>query len=441
MKNKILVIGSGAREHAIVRALDRSPQEKEIYCLASNMNPGIAEHCDEILIGNFNNPEFVVSYAKEVGATLSIIGPENPLANGVADALWEAGVKVVGPKKDLAQLETSKAFTRDLLKEYDIPGGPQYETFNSMNGVADFLNILGENYVVKYDGLAGGKGVKVSGDHLHSHEEALAYCQELVEGGGKFVIEEKFIGEEFSLMSFCDGDTLKHMPVVQDHKRAYEGDTGPNTGGMGTYSDANHSLPFMADDDITQAHNINIQTAMAVKDKFGEGYKGILYGGFMATATGVKLIEYNARFGDPEAMNVLSLLEADFIDICNGIADGTLDKVDVRFQNKATVCKYAVPEGYPDNPIKGKSVDVSQIENPDGLFYASVDFKGASLVEAGSRTIAVVGIADTISKAEIIAEKEVSSISGPLFHRNDIGTDKLIQKRINHMKEIKCESI
>ena len=441
MKNKILVIGSGAREHAIVRALDRSPQEKEIYCLASNMNPGIAEHCDEILIGNFNNPEFVVSYAKEVGATLAIIGPENPLANGVADALWEAGVKVVGPKKDLAQLETSKAFTRDLLKEYDIPGGPQYETFNSMNGVADFLNILGKNYVVKYDGLAGGKGVKVSGDHLHSHEEALAYCQELVEGGGKFVIEEKFIGEEFSLMSFCDGDTLKHMPVVQDHKRAYEGDTGPNTGGMGTYSDANHSLPFMADDDITQAHNINIQTAMAVKDKFGEGYKGILYGGFMATATGVKLIEYNARFGDPEAMNVLSLLEADFIDICNGIADGTLDKVDVRFQNKATVCKYAVPDGYPDNPIKGKSVDVSQIENPDGLFYASVDFKGASLVEVGSRTVAVVGIADTISKAEIIAEKEVSSISGPLFHRNDIGTDKLIQKRINHMKEIKCESI
>ena len=441
MRNKILVIGSGAREHAIVRALDRSPQEKEIYCLASNMNPGIAEHCDEILIGNFNNPEFVVSYAKEVGATLAIIGPENPLANGVADALWEAGVKVVGPKKDLAQLETSKAFTRDLLKEYDIPGGPQYETFNSMNGVADFLNILGENYVVKYDGLAGGKGVKVSGDHLHSHEEALAYCQELVEGGGKFVIEEKFIGEEFSLMSFCDGDTLKHMPVVQDHKRAYEGDTGPNTGGMGTYSDANHSLPFMADDDITQAHNINIQTAMAVKDKFGEGYKGILYGGFMATATGVKLIEYNARFGDPEAMNVLSLLEADFIDICNGIADGALDKVDVRFQNKATVCKYAVPEGYPDNPIKGKSVDVSQIENPDGLFYASVDFKGASLVEVGSRTVAVVGIADTISKAEIIAEKEVSSISGPLFHRNDIGTDKLIQKRINHMKEIKCESI
>jgi phosphoribosylamine--glycine ligase len=405
------------------------------------MNPGIAELCDEILIGNFNDSEFVVNYAKEVDATLAIIGPENPLANGVADALWEAGVKVVGPKKDLAQLETSKAFTRDLLKEYDIPGGPKYQTFNSINGVADFLNILGENYVVKYDGLAGGKGVKVSGDHLHSHEEALAYCQELVDKNGEFVIEEKFIGEEFSLMSFCDGNTLKHMPAVQDHKRAYEGDTGPNTGGMGTYSDANHSLPFLSDDDIMEAYEINIKTAKAVKDKFGEGYKGILYGGFMATSTGIKLIEYNARFGDPEAMNILSLLESDFIDICNGIADGNLKNIDVQFANKATVCKYAVPEGYPGNPVKGEPIDISKIVNPDGLFYASVDIQNGQLVEAGSRTVAVVGIADTISDAEKIAEKEVSSIGGPLFHRKDIGTDSVIQKRIDHMNQLKRESV
>ena len=437
MAKKILVIGSGAREHAIVRALDRSPQEKEIYCLASNMNPGIAELCDEILIGNFNDPNFVTSYATETGTILAIIGPENPLASGVADALWEAGVKVVGPKKDLAQLETSKAFARDLLNEYDIPGGPKYQTFNSMGGVAEFLYELGENYVVKYDGLAGGKGVKVSGEHLHSHGEALAYCQELVEKNGAFVVEGKFIGEEFSLMSFCDGDTLKHMPAVQDHKRAYEGDTGPNTGGMGTYSDANHSLPFLSDEEISQAHEINIKTAKAVNDKFGEGYKGILYGGFMATANGVKLIEYNARFGDPEAMNVLSLLESDFIEICNGIADGTLDKMDVQFSKKATVCKYAVPEGYPNNPVKGEPIDISGISNPDGLFYASVDFKGANLVESGSRTIAVVGIADTISEAEIIAEKEISSIVGPLFHRKDIGTGAAIQKRIIHMNSIR----
>ena len=306
-----------------------------------------------------------------------------------------------------------------------------------MGGVAEFLNELGENYVVKYDGLAGGKGVKVSGEHLHSHGEALAYCKELVDKNGEFVIEGKFIGEEFSLMSFCDGDTLKHMPAVQDHKRAYEGDTGPNTGGMGTYSDANHSLPFLSDEEISQAHEINIKTARAVNDKFVEGYKGILYGGFMATTNGVKLIEYNARFGDPEAMNVLSLLESDFIEICNGIAGGTLDKMDVQFSKKATVCKYAVPEGYPNNPVKGEPIDISGISNPDGLFYASVDFKGTSLVESGSRTIAVVGIADTISEAEKIAEKEVSSIAGPLFHRTDIGTDDVIQKRIDHMKSLR----
>ena len=437
MVNKILVIGSGAREHAIVRALDRSHQEKEIFCLASNMNPGIAALCDELLIGNFNDPDFVVNYTNEIGATLAIIGPENPLENGVADALWSVKVKVVGPKKDLAKLETSKAFTRDLLREYNIPGGPQYQTFNSLAGVTEFLNVLGENYVVKYDGLAGGKGVKVSGEHLHSHDEALAYCQELTDKGDEFVIEEKFIGEEFSLMSFCDGDTLKHMPAVQDHKRAYEGDTGPNTGGMGTYSDANHSLPFLTENDIVEAHQINTQTAKAVKDKFGEGYQGILYGGFMATASGVKLIEYNARFGDPEAMNVLSLLDSDFIEICNGITDGTLKNVDVKFQNKATVCKYAVPEGYPNSPVKNEQINVSKIENPDGIFYASVDIQNGKLVEAGSRTVAVVGVANSISNAENIAEKEVSAIAGPLFHRSDIGTDMVIQKRINHMKSIR----
>ena len=437
MVNKILVIGSGAREHAIVRALDRSHTEKEIFCLAANMNPGIAELCNELLIGNFNDSELVVSYANQIGATLAIIGPENPLAKGIADVLWANDIKVVGPKRNLAQLETSKAFTRNLLREYKIPGGPQYQTFNSLSGVTEFLKVLGENYVVKYDGLAGGKGVRVSGEHLHSHSEALAYCQELTDKDSEFVIEEKFIGEEFSLMSFCDGDTLKHMPAVQDHKRAYEGDTGPNTGGMGTYSDANHSLPFLTEDDIAEAHQINIQTAKAVKDKFGEGYQGILYGGFMATESGVKLIEYNARFGDPEAMNVLSLLESDFIEICNSIVGGTLKNVDIKFQNKATVCKYAVPEGYPYNPVKDEQIDISKIKNPDGLFYASVDIQNGKLVEAGSRTVAVVGMANSISNAEKIAEKEMSVIAGPLFHRSDIGTDMVIQKRINHMKAIR----
>ena len=430
----ILVIGSGAREHAIVRAVEQSPKNKKIFCLGSNVNPGIAELCSDFTVANINHTQTITDYAEKKAADLAIIGPENPLAIGVADALWDVGVKVVGPMKDLAQIETSKAFARDLLTDYNIPGNPKYKTFSSLGGVTEFLNELGENYVVKFDGLAGGKGVKVSGDHLHSHDDAKVYCQELVEKGGIFVIEEKLIGQEFSLMSFCDGETLKHMPAVQDHKRAYDGDTGPNTGGMGTYSDGDHSLPFLTKNDINQAHEINIATAKALKNKFGYGYKGVLYGGFIATADGVKLIEYNARFGDPEAMNVLSLLESDFIEICNGITDGRLNQVDVRFKNKATVCKYAVPEGYPDNPVKGEAIDLSNIDNPDTLFYASVDIHNGQLIEAGSRTVAVVGIAETISAAEQIAEKEVSTVGGPLFHRADIGTDVLVQQRVEQME-------
>ena len=433
----ILLIGSGAREHAIARALERSPKKKRINCLASSVNPGLIKLCSEIKIGNINDPKSVSRYAKERSIRLAIIGPENPLACGVADALWDEGVKVAGPKKELAQIETSKSFTRDLLVEYKIPGCPNYRTFSSMNGVVSFLNELGENYVVKYDGLAGGKGVRVAGDHLHSQDDALSYCQELVSRGDEFVIEEKLIGQEFSLMSFCDGNTLKHMPVVQDHKRAYEGDTGPNTGGMGTYSDTNHSLPFLNDNDIAKARDINTSTVRALKDKFGAGYKGVLYGGFIATAKGIKLIEYNARFGDPEAMNVLPLLDSDFVEICNGVARGTLENVDVKFQHKATVCKYAVPEGYPDSPTKGSPIDVSSIENPDSLFYASVDIQNGQLVEAGSRTVAIVGMADSISEAEIIAEKEILSVTGPLFHRTDIGTDKVVQKRVDHMNSLR----
>ena len=429
----ILLVGSGAREHAIAHALNNSPQEKNIFCLASNMNPGISELCTEIKIDDINDPKLVSSYALKIGAAIAIVGPENPLAMGVADALWAMGTKVVGPKKNLAQIETSKSFARDLLTEYDIPACPEYRTFSSMDGVLPFLQDLGEHYVVKYDGLAGGKGVKVAGDHLRSHNEATEYCQSLVDRGGKFIIEEKLNGQEFSLMSFCDGNSLKHMPAVQDHKRAYEGDIGPNTGGMGTYSDANHSLPFLNEEDINMAHSINVSTAKALKDKFGEGYKGVLYGGFISTANGVKLIEYNARLGDPEAMNVLPLLDSCFIDICNGIVDGNLSHVDVQFKAKATVCKYAVPQGYPDNPIRGIPIEISDVQNPEQLFYASVDIKDGQLILAGSRAVAAVGIADNISSAEEIAEKNISAIKGPVFHRTDIGTNKLIQNKLDHM--------
>ena len=401
------------------------------------MNPGIAELCDEIIVDDINNPQTAGRYAKEINATLAIVGPENPLANGVSDILWDLGIPTIGPKKNLAQIEVSKSFTRNLQKTYQISGSPIYRHFKSMEGVSGFLKKLGDNYVVKYDGLAGGKGVKVSGDHLKNHHAAIEYCDNLIQKGSTFLIEEKFIGEEFSLMSFCDGTNIKHMPAVQDHKRAYDGDLGPNTGGMGSYSDQNHSLPFLKDSDIKEAQSINRETLKALKEHFKEDYKGILYGGFMATANGIKLIEYNARFGDPEAMNVLSILKTDFVEICEHIINGTLDKIDIQFENKATVCKYAVPEGYPDKPIKNKPVDVSKVKNPDLLFYASVDIKDGLLVESGSRTIAAVGISNSIFSAEKIAEESISCVEGPLFHRIDIGTPLLIEKRKNNMDSLR----
>ena len=227
------------------------------------------------------------------------------------------------------------------------------------------------------------------------------------------------------------------MPAVQDHKRAYEGDKGPNTGGMGTYSSGDHSLPFLKEKDIQEAHMINQATVRALKNEFNDGYKGVLYGGFMATADGVKLIEYNARFGDPEAMNVLSILETDFVEICKAITRETLDQIEVKFKKKATVCKYTVPEGYPDNPIKGKPIDVSKVKNTDNLFFASVDIQNGNLVEAGSRTAAIIGIDNTIESAEKIAEEEISKIRGPLFHRKDIGTKDVIQSRVKQMRALR----
>jgi len=436
MKN-ILIIGSGAREHAIAKAFARSSHALRLFCLGTNLNPGIRDLCAELVVGSITDPLAVQSFARQHSINLAIIGPEAALAAGVSDALWKINIPCIGPVKILAQIETSKAFTRQLLTKHKIIASPSFKVFSSLEGVPEFLNELGENYVVKYDGLMGGKGVRVAGDHLHGLADAILYCKELVGENKAFVIEEKLIGQEFSLMSFCDGTHLKHMPPVQDHKRAYEDDQGPNTGGMGSYSDEDGSLPFLTEQDIDRAQAINVATAAALKKEFGQGYIGVLYGGFIATAAGVKLIEYNARFGDPEALNILAILTTDFFDICQAMVKGTLSRCPVEFKPQATVCKYAVPDGYPDSPVRGEKINLSNVQNFDQLYFASVDINEDQLVAAGSRTVAYVGIADTLNEAEQIAEKEVAAIEGPLFHRKDIGTRDLINKRIQQMNELR----
>ena len=437
MTKNILIIGSGAREHALVATLARSKRDIALYCFAPSVNPAIEKLVCDYGKGDILDVPSVVNYAKKHHITMVVVGPEAPLEKGIADALWDNGIATIGPKQDLAQLETSKGFTRQLLTDYNIDGNPFYQHFASMDGVEDTLKNWQDKHVIKADGLMGGKGVKVCGDHLFSLDDSMQYCRELIDGGGQFVVEEKIVGQEFSLISFCDGKTLIHMPAVQDHKRAFEGDTGPNTGGMGTYSDANHSLPFISDSDIKQAQAINEKVARAVGQKYNDAYKGILYGGFMATAEGVKLIEYNARFGDPEAMNLLTLLQTDFVDIFDAMVNGTLDTLQVDFAKKATVCKYVVPDGYPDSPRKGDVVDMGGLSPDVPVFLGAVDVQNGALIATGSRTLAVVGIAHSITDAEKIAQAEVDKIKGAFFHRKDIGTADLINVRIDHMNDLR----
>lgn len=434
----ILIVGSGAREHAIARALKRSPKNPQLFCLGSSNNPGIQLLTEDYKICDICDPRAVAKEALHWHIQMAIIGPEAPLEKGIADYLWEKSISVIGPKQTLARIESSKAFTRDLLKKYHIKGSPEYRVFTTMAEVLPFLNSLGENqYVIKADGLMGGKGVKVAGDHLASIKEALQFCQELVSLKQSFVIEEKLVGQEFSLLSFCDGEQLISMPLIQDHKRAYKHDLGPNTGGMGSYSDANHSLPFLTAAETAAAYQMNEAVLKALSTECQEKYIGILYGSFIATKDGVRLIEYNARFGDPEAMNALAILETDLVSICEAMVTGTLKQLKVTFANKATVCKYAVPVGYPDLPLKNAPINVADIQNPEQLYYSSVDLKAENLYTLGGRALAVLGIGQTLAEAEMQAEQEINRIQGQLFHREDIGTSALINSRVQQMQELR----
>ena len=433
----VLIVGSGAREHAIAAALSRSLQRPRLICFGSSTNPGIRAISSRYATGDVTDAAGITAFAVQNRVTLAIIGPEAPLAAGVADALWAAGIAVVGPTQSLARVESSKAFTRELLATHRIPGNPAFQRFDSTGGLEDFLARFPQ-HVIKDDGLVGGKGVKVFGEHLHTMADSLGYCEELLAAGRPFVVEEKLEGEEFSMLSFVDGYTVVSMPIVQDHKRAHAGDTGPNTGGMGSYTDSNQLLPFLTEDDAEAAHEMNHRVAQALEKECGAPFQGILYGGFMATRDGVRLIEYNARFGDPECLNLLTLLKTDFLDICRAIADRTLNSLAIAFLRQASVCKYLVPEGYPDAPRKGDAI-VLPIQVPAGIttYFGAVDVDGGRLVATGSRTLGIVATAATIYEAEALCERVITEIEGPFFHRADIGTAAALQKRAQHMDALR----
>jgi phosphoribosylamine--glycine ligase len=324
-----------------------------------------------------------------------------------------------------------------MIEKYELGVNPAFRTFYEPMGMREFMEKLDGNYVVKADGLMGGKGVKVSGEHLKSLDEGLAYAEECLIAAGKVVIEEKLIGQEFSLMSFADGVSTGVMPAIQDHKRAFEADFGPNTGGMGTYSYPDHSLPFLRLSEVQDAAEITQRLMKVLEEETGVQYKGIMYGGFIATKNGVKVIEYNARFGDPEALNALSLLNTNFVQVCDAIWNGDLGSLALDFAHKATVCKYVVPEGYPDEPRSGERIEIHELPTGVKLYFGNVDQKEDGLYLGSSRAVGLVGVADTIEEAEQLAEVGCGSVKGPVFHRKDIGTQPLIQKRVEMMKQIR----
>ena len=441
----VLLIGNGAREHAIAEALMRSDRHPCLYAFMKTNNPGIASLSAEVRIGRYNDPESIIAFARETGIAFAVIGPEDPLSHGIVDTLTAAGIPAIGPTRGLARLETSKSFTRNLLDKYGIPGNPPFRNFASLTGIEAFFDQLA-GIVLKPDGLTGGKGVLVQGDHFQTRGEALSHCRAILESHPSVTVEEKLEGEEFSLQCLCDGRTVVATPPVQDHKRRFADDRGPNTGGMGSYSCPDHLLPFLDASAVEEGLEITRRVADAIRRETGVPYKGIMYGGFIVTAAGVKLIEYNARFGDPEAMNILPLLRTDFIDVCRAIIDGTLDRIEIVFEKKATVCKYVVPKGYglpqdhPDAASISSRIEIGDVRGAR-LYYSSIDQRQDGLYMTSSRAIGVVGIAEDLAEAERIAEGAVSAIRGPVDHRSDIGTEPLIRKRVQHMKILKAESI
>lgn len=437
---KVLAVGGGAREHAIVKSLVKDGAK--VYTVMKNKNPGLARASEEFLLWDEMDVEKVAEFGRSKGVDFAIVGPEAPLGEGIVDELSVHEIPAAGPSKFAAQLEISKEFCRNILRDHKIPGSIDYWVFDNIPDVKSFLKDYDKDVVIKPIGLTGGKGVKVMGEHLMTHEDVLNYCQEIIDkkigGSSRFVVEEKVVGEEFTLQAFADGRRVVPMPSVMDHKRAYEGDTGPNTGGMGSYSMKNGLPQFATYEEVEEAIGIMQQTVDAMR-ALEHPFHGILYGGFILTREGPKILEYNVRFGDPEAMNVLPLLEDSFVDVCGMMMDSALPS-SLKFSEKATVCKYVTPIGYGVKSQAGEKVfvDEGKIAGTGAkLYYASVDEKDSDIYTTTSRSLAVVGIDDNIAEAERMSEEALQYVGGKVFMRHDIGKNEPIERRIKRMDAIR----
>jgi len=416
---KVLVVGSGGREHAIVTSISKSDKVSKIYCAPGNAGIAALAECVDIGVMDFDK---LVAFAKDKAVDLVVVAPDDPLVAGAVDAFEAAGIRAFGPRANAAIIEGSKAFSKDLMKKYGIPTAA-YENFTDADSALKYLETATFPIVLKADGLALGKGVLICNDL----EEAKAGVKEIMldkhfgSAGNTMVIEEFMTGREVSVLCFCDGITIKPMTSAQDHKRAKDGDQGLNTGGMGTFSPS----PFYTKEiDEYCMENIYKPTMVAMKAE-GREFKGVLFCGLMMTPNGVKVLEYNARFGDPEAQVVLPRMKNDIIDVMEACIDGTLDKVDLQFEDNAAVCVVLASDGYPVSYEKG--YPIHGLEKFDGkddyfVFHAGTKFDGDQIVTNGGRVLGVTAKGKDLFEARANAYAATEWITfDNKYMRHDIG--------------------
>ena len=417
---KVLIVGSGGREHTIAWKVAQSPKVDKIYCAPGNA--GIAEFAECVPIGAMEFDK-LAAFAKENQVDLTVIGMDDPLVGGVVDVFESQGLRVFGPRKNAAILEGSKAFSKDLMKKYGIPTAA-YETFNSPEAALEYLETADMPIVLKADGLALGKGVLICNTREEAKEgvKTLMLDKQFGSAGDQIVVEEFMTGREVSVLSFVDGDTIKIMTSAQDHKRAGDGDTGLNTGGMGTFSPS----PFYtAEVDAFCKEHIYQKTVDAMKAE-GRTFKGIIFFGLMLTEKGPKVLEYNARFGDPETQVVLPRMKNDIVEVFEACVDGTLDQIDLQFEDNAAVCVVLASEGYPVKYEKGFEIKgLENFKDQDGyyVFHAGTKFDEAGhLVTNGGRVLGVTATGKDLKEARANAYQATNWIDfDNKYMRHDIG--------------------
>ena len=417
---KVLVIGGGGREHAICWKLSKSPKVDELYCAPGNA--GIAEvaKCVDIGVMDF---EKMADFAKKEAFDLVVVGPDDPLSGGIVDVLEEKGLRVFGPRKNAAILEGSKAFSKDLMKKYGIPTAA-YETFDTPEAALNYLETAPVPIVLKADGLALGKGVLICNTREEAKEgvKTLMLDKQFGHAGDRIVVEQFMTGREVSVLSFVDGKTIKIMTSAQDHKRAKDGDQGLNTGGMGTFSPSPFYTPEV--DEFCKKH-IYQATVDAMKAE-GREFKGIIFFGLMLTADGPKVLEYNARFGDPETRVVLPRMKNDIVDVFEACVDGTLDQIDLQFEDNAAVCVVLASDGYPEHYEKGKKITgLENFKDKDGyyVFHAGSKFDAeGNILTNGGRVLGVTATGKDLKEARANAYKATEWIHFEnKYMRHDIG--------------------